>query len=396
MRSSRAAAAVRIGALLTAACLSAWPASARAEGVEAVVYYQVTYADGSVRDLSEPPAGRVGIRRVIRIARVETAGPGYRVLSAGAYLPRFLETGRTVQRELRWNGRAWVARRAPRARPGVGPTSRPAPVADGRRSDRAEGLRRRLRAATARLRVFEQAIAQAAELLTKVRGTGRESAAMLLLEQAQAARRKCLRTIAELERRLEAAGADGSALGQAVGKVAPAPGALGEGALGVVRPLRRRRVLPHRAHVWRLPPARGRRTYVASMAHPEAGLLGAFYYVAYADSDGDGAPDTLIARSPLAVADAPGRWSRWSFTTDAADVFVGCAWPYADAAVYHGPLTDRDGWRGLGTEVYVSGSVAGLPWRRWPWPYFTNLRVQVRSRNGDVPSPARPSRIIVR
>ena len=130
------------------------------------------------------------------------------------------------------------------------------------------------------------------------------------------------------------------------------------------------------------------------MAHPEAGWNGAFYYVAYADADQDGLPDTLIARSDLASADQAGGWTSWSFTTDQPAVFVGNAFVADQPSAYAAPAGGPGAWNGP-DEVYVSGVLGGPPCERWGYqPYITNLRIRIEDPNPDPPSPAQGVRMI--
>ncbi|MGB2823963.1 MAG: hypothetical protein WBF17_23490, partial [Phycisphaerae bacterium] len=135
--------------------------------------------------------------------------------------------------------------------------------------------------------------------------------------------------------------------------------------------------LPHRVQVWKVPPDRGERTYAVSMAHPEAGAAGGFYYVAYADTNDDGRADRLIARSPLARADRAGQWTQWRFRTGDERVFVGKAWDRDDTVHYHAEAVRIEGnWRALSAEAYVSDDAWGMPIRRWG-PCIGNIRVWV-------------------
>ena len=88
-------------------------AAAQAQG-ESIVYYQATYANGNIRDLSAVPDTDKGIERVVRISRIQGPDPGLTILSAGADGATYVKTGRTIRTELRWNGRAWVGRVAAR------------------------------------------------------------------------------------------------------------------------------------------------------------------------------------------------------------------------------------------------------------------------------------------
>ncbi|MHC4718742.1 MAG: hypothetical protein ACYS5V_17400, partial [Planctomycetota bacterium] len=310
-------------ALVIAAALAAGAPAWAGDG-ESIVYYQLITAENRIRDVSEVPRTNRGIRRVLRISRIEGPYPGHVIHAVNRTGFGLVHTGRTVRTELRWNGKAWVAGPDAPAAPAQ-PTTRPSPAPPERaRKDAAKVLGEKIKAARETLGVAEKAVLVAAEALTKTKGTDREAAGMLLLEQAQRARRKALRELVQLEGLLSdvAAPVAAPAVGKAVpGSIDPAL----PGTLGVARPIRSRRVLPYRSHVWKLPRRRGRRAYAVSMAHPEAGYYGAFYYIAYSDTTGDGTPDTLIARSPLAVGRYPGQWSRWSFATAAEDVYVGAA-----------------------------------------------------------------------
>jgi len=158
------------------------------------------------------------------------------------------------------------------------------------------------------------------------------------------------------------------------GQVLPfKPGRKWTSAAGVVSAIDKVHVLPHRVQVWAAAPQRGRRTYHVAMAHAEAGTFGAFYYVAYADSTGDGLPDKPLARSPLARSERPGRWTSWRFTTEAARVFVGHAWANADNAIYCRRAVGAN-WRKLSREVYVAPVLGALP-RRAAGPYVSNCRL---------------------
>jgi len=374
--------------VLAAAAVLAACATGGAQPDDGIVYYQIVTADNRIRDVAEVPRTNQGIRGVVRISRIEGAYPGHVVHTINAAGFELVHTGRTARTSLRWDGEAWVAPSEARAAPDTPATTQPAgtqPAQADRRQRRQQAARllaEKIRTAKEALDVAEKAVLAAAEGLAAAKGTDKQAPARLLLTGAEQARRKALRELVQLE----GLRADVEAPPPAPEAGQPVPGEIdpdAEGALGVGRPVRSRRLLPYRTHVWRLPHATGRRTYSVSMAHPEAGYYGAFRYVAYADTTGDGRPDTLIARSLLAVAQRPGQWTRWNFTTDyPGGVYVGSAWPYARAASYYQPAPTASvavrNWEGLGTEVYVSGSPLGAPSRRWGRPYTTNLRVRRR------------------
>jgi len=374
----------RAAAALIAACALA---AAAADAGESVVYYQVVYTNGKIRDLAQPPETDRGIRRVVRISRIDGPCPNLAVHSVDAWGIHYVATGRTVRKELRWDGKAWVPPAPPRPpRPRAphapaDPTTRPAPDDETRRKA-ADKVAAALADERQKLKTAEKAVVRAAAALAEAKDTDEQAPAMLLLEKAQEARQQVLARIVRLEALLGALRGeptlDESGTG---GAVAPADDDDGEAPDEIVT---RRKVLPHRLQVWRVKPARGRRTYHVRMAHAEAGRIGGFHYVAYADTDGDGRPDRLIARSPLAVADRPGGWTRWSFTTDARAVFVGNAWSHCDALQFHArrPGPPRD--TGVAdTEVFVSGCPWGVPAHRWTYPCLSNIHVRVGDQNPE-------------
>jgi hypothetical protein len=162
----------------------------------------------------------------------------------------------------------------------------------------------------------------------------------------------------------------------ASGEVVPATRpAAAKAVNGIALPLRQVAALPCRVQVWPVPGGQGQRTYRVSIEHPEAGAAGGFYYVAYADTDGNGRPDQLLARSPLAQAERAGQWTQWQFTTDQKTDFVGKAWDRPDTVHYHTQKIEiDDNWRGLGNQCYVSLDGWGVPMTPWG-PCYGNLRV---------------------
>ena len=347
------------------------------------VHWQATFADGTVRDLNEVPTTREGIRRVVRITRYQASLKGYEVLTTEGPAVRLVNRGWTVHHDLVWSGKVWVGPK--RKRPRSAPTKSAAPADALRRETRMVEVL--LRALRGRLKELDHAVGEAERKLTKVKDTESEPAARVASQEAKDARDKTVETIEEYQRKL-AALRDAARYKEPVrpvGKVEHLRRAP-DSQLGVVNPITNRAVLPHRVQVWKLPPAKGKRTYTVAMAHPEAGRFGAFRYIAYEDTDGDGRPDKLIARSPLATANAPHEWTQWAFTTTGASVYVGNAWEEGNVGVYcHRAPPRAANWRGLGTQVYVSPALGIAPHRRWgAWPYFTNIRVHV-NQSADAP-----------
>jgi hypothetical protein len=302
------------------------PASAGQQAYPRVIFYQVEYADGTSRNLPAVPRTADGIRRVERV--ITQAGKGAVVYSTTAPGVADVGGGRTSRTTLHWNGAAWVSpadiRRAAQP-PLSNPSGSPATAPASRRA------------------------------------TTQATAPAILVS-------------APFSRPADTAPAASQ----------PSPPSLAQGAYGVVRPIDDVAPATHRAAVWKLPLARGQRAYRVAMAHAEAGEFGAFRYVAWADSDGDGLPDKLIARSPLMAARQSGDWSAWSFRTAEGDVFVGNEPADDETAIYIRPAGEAEtNFRGLPTEMYVEGYLGGgrddqpgRPSRRFQ-PYLTNIRVQL-------------------
>jgi len=235
------------------------------------------------------------------------------------------------------------------------------------------------------LKTAEEAVRQAAKLLTDAKTDTAKASAMLLLTTAQAHRQGTLREVVRLEALLSALTGKPVTGGEGVVTPAPSAGATTQPASQATVLAERadeRRVLPHRVQAWRMPARRGRRTYLVSMTHAEAGDLGTFRYVAYADTDGDGAPDKLIAHSPAATARRAGGRTQWRFATDHETVFIGNTWRRADALQYH-RRRPRPDTGVAGTEVFVSGYAGGIPRYRWAHPYVGNIRVRVENQNPE-------------
>jgi hypothetical protein len=176
---------------------------------------------------------------------------------------------------------------------------------------------------------------------------------------------------------------------QPVGEVKPVEKPLeGPNVSGVVKPVTTSRTVPHRVQLWLAPAGAGVAAtegrewiYHVQMAHARAGHGGAFYYVAYADTDGDGQPDRLIARSPLAMSAKDGGWTEWSFASSEHMVFVGNAWIDGATEIFfaEGGAGQEAAWTGLSRDVDVSALFCGLPnLRLSKQAFLTNLRYQIQ------------------
>ena len=126
--------------------------------------------------------------------------------------------------------------------------------------------------------------------------------------------------------------------------------------------------------VWAVKPERKTSDRVrVEIAHAAPGPEGAFQIVAYADTEGDGLPDTEIARSELLSADQAGLWSAFEFITAEENIYVGNAWPDADyVAIYR-----RSGEWPVRNSPLSARFYHSLPPRRpsSAGPAFTNLRI---------------------
>jgi len=133
----------------------------------------------------------------------------------------------------------------------------------------------------------------------------------------------------------------------------------------------------HQTQVWRLPdnPA-GVRTYRVRMSHAEAGIYGAFYYIAFADDDGDGTPDRLIAHSKVARAKRAGQWSEWVFSSNAPRVFVGNTWLWSNTTVYYSSDAQQTQYTGIQPTMFCARHFADIPKLKVE-PGFSNLRVKI-------------------
>ena len=128
----------------------------------------------------------------------------------------------------------------------------------------------------------------------------------------------------------------------------------------------------HRLQVWEVTAAfSAGDTLKVKAQHAAAGESGGFYLVAYADTMGDGRPDTEFSRSPFLTAVRGGEWSQWTFTAPQGKVFVGNTWNEG-AMVYF----DRIGWphRDFSSAMFFSrqGPPTGTT-----SPRSTNMAVEV-------------------
>lgn len=371
-----------LGAGAAACWLSVSPRGAQAgEDAPAVpsgtVFYQVTYNDGTIRNLPAVPTENGGIHSVLRVARYEPELPGYVAVSTGNTPVEVLNPGRTARNSMHWDGQAWVADLAPTPPPKAGAAADPAAL---------RAVLADLQACLAQLDAIGEDI-QAARAAPGGDATTRPAAPNPALAKAEADRRKAVLLLMRAQARLaDLVGSAAEFEGlTTTGEVAQQEIAAGQETGGIITPLPTPTVGPQRVQVWRAPQTEGKRTVRVSMAHAEAGQAGAFRYVAYADTDGDGNPDELLAVSPLAVARKAGEWSEWSFATDQPRVFVGNAWERNGTPVYCAPALAQpaDNWRTLSTDVWFSGAIGRrFGGARWG-PCLSNIRVHVERPNPD-------------
>lgn len=349
-----------------------------------VTYYQVTYDDGDVKDLASIPQTAEGIRRVLRITRVHPSGRGYKVYGTGSTPIAEYNSGRTFRHEMTWDGTSWGVpgeRRQQRAAAGSAQTG---PKAGLRASleEEIRTLRETVARMGERLAELDLAVARARRRRELAADDRQREEAQHLLDRLERRRKRASRLVRDHAAALRTLTGPDSRLGEPTGQATPLDKAP-EGQAGIVKPTDKEVVLPHNVQVWPVERGTGRRRYAVSMAHVEAGPAGGFYYVAYADTDGDGVPDELVAHSPLAVARDPGGWSQWAFETDRERVFVGNAWPGDRTPMFCArPGREEKNWRGLSTEVYVSGVFGACPTQKY-WPYIGNIRVRAERPHPD-------------
>lgn len=366
-------------------------AQAAGQTGDRVVYYQVSYKNGDVRDLDNVPDTNEGIIRVVRMMRVDNnpSGEGYEEISTGEVAHVSVEAAETYRNELKWNGKAWLA-------PEDIEAAKNAESADDSALVKREIAKTRkiLEKLKASLREHDAAVGAAQRQYENAKGADDEDNKAAALKKAQAAQKAVADSVSLYENHIKALNEilSPDKLPKATGEIGLSDDAPGKtkDAMGIASPMTDTCAPSHRVQVWKLPEGEGRRTYNVTIAHPEAGSLGAFYYVAYADTDGDGKPDKLIARSPLAQVNRAGEWSKWSFTTDYKTVFAGNAWPSSETAVYNHPVTEAEdpgeNWQGLPKEIYISDLLWGKP-DRHPKYYacLSNIRVNLDNNNSGNP-----------
>ncbi len=351
--------------------------TAGAAGAVGIVYYQATYSDGRVRDLNEPPQTKENIRQVLRITRYQKGQKGYHVLTTEGPAYRKINTGLTEKVRLRWNGRAWAAPRQ-NGDDGNDETSAKHASPVQREIAQTEAVLERLKK---KLAEADHAVEQARRETKSTEDKRAKAAAEVRLKKTRAERKDILATIKRYETSLRVLK---SLREDVMGRVEEFDNPPEEVKKNESSRMERRRTLPGRVYVHKLPAAEGRRTYYVSAPHPEAGQYGAFYFVVYADTDDDGEPDKLIGCSPLAQTERPGRWSRWSFETSRRRLFMGRAFVNPTAGLYCARYTGRGsrGHRGDSgsetTEVYVSGGLGVVPHKHYEyWPYLSNIHIRV-------------------
>jgi hypothetical protein len=357
-----------------AAIVPAGFAPAQQKDAGSIVYYQITYADGEVRDRFSPPESDEKVVSVVRIARVDSPLPQRTMVSSEVGMVSFNQP-KVYRNDMKWDGQAWRI---------AGDEAGDKP--DAQKLMQQALLEEYKRILTETLEI-EKGLDKARQVLEDARTLQREDLSAAAAEAARRQLDRAEQNVQSLEKRkqelLSAAKAFAdlsNRLQRPTGKLtSPGDAPPANRGWGIGRQLGTRSVRPYRTQLWPLPPGQGLRRYRVSMAHTAAGMLGSFCFLVYADTDEDGRPDQLVGCSPLAIADQAGHWSGWTFQSDAKRLFVGNTWPDPRASVYSGRLPEADrgkSWHGLGGEVWVSGFFGGLPERRFT-PYITNLRVEL-------------------
>jgi len=133
----------------------------------------------------------------------------------------------------------------------------------------------------------------------------------------------------------------------------------------------------HYIQVWRVLPKHAKPgRYRVSIKHAAGGAAGGFFITAWADTDGNGAPDTHIGSSPRICMKQAGQWSSWAFQTKHKNVFVGNFWLKPSVRLYYQSGGALSGHTGLSREMYYSHSAKKPPDRRTSGPRYTNIRVE--------------------
>ncbi len=371
--------------LLVAMLAGTWaPAVAQVAGT---IYYQVTYESGKVADRAALPKTNKDIRRVVRITRMNDGDRGVRAISTET--PTFVSTGgRTYRHEMTWNGKGWelhevLKEAASKADPNA--TAEKAPSLEDILAEEAAELKKRITHYRKQVQAREQTVASAEDTLAAAKSEDARTDASAALKAAMRRRDQAARMLKLNTQMLATLTGRQTRLGEPTGKVGSVDGppklnrTFGG---GIAEPVESEHILPHRVQVWEVPrrgKARkdGKLGYQVSMAHPQPGRLGEFYYVAYADEDDDGRPDRLIAHSPAARATTAGGWTSWSFRTHHQRVFVGNAWHGGKTAMYSEKFAEGKNWVGLGGKPWVSDVFGATPMHQ-TWPFLANLRVEVQ------------------
>jgi hypothetical protein len=125
--------------------------------------------------------------------------------------------------------------------------------------------------------------------------------------------------------------------------------------------------------------------YELSVQHVTAGQAGSFFLVAYTDSDMNGLPDELIAKSQRFRSLSDAKWSSWSFWAKSShkNLFVGVAFDNTNQALIYyrednprNPSGPPEGYVGLGDTVYYTRSIGAKPDLKQERRY-TNIRLQL-------------------
>jgi len=366
------------------------------------VYYQVLYADKRLADLPKVPESNKGVQSVLRIATVGSSNPsgGVRILSTRRSISRQSSLDRTYRTQLTWDGKAWIGNPYDRVEKLAGVLS----TDDLRRKVRMRpraGRRHPLLASLYDLRnrrtFWRWAAIDVEADMFEHAGTPRAGKKRWDLAAVRNVQRRIDNSILKHEKALAKLAQEGQ-LGKNFKLKDPKPlkfpaptGTVAisrlddkwKSAVGTAKPIEPIAAPAHRQLVWAMPPERGRRTYHVTMAHAEAGALGAFYYVAYCDSTGDGRPDTPIARSAPARSERPAQWTAWSFVTRAKRVFIGHAWVNPDTAVFC-TRTAGAQWRGSKLQAFIAAGLNEPP-KHPVGPYIGNFRAYC------VPAPLKPA-----
>jgi len=140
----------------------------------------------------------------------------------------------------------------------------------------------------------------------------------------------------------------------------------------------------HCGQVWQVSPAHPAGTrYRVRIQHAAPGDKGAFRIWAWADADGDGAPDTRIGTSGILRAKKAGDWSVWEFATAHTRVLVG-NWFAPKTALYY--QSAGSAYTGLSGTPFVARALGAAPTERAAGPRFTSIQVQVkRPPRGEAP-----------